>query len=401
MKRVKTEIIDRQAFMTEFARTNKKRSGIAVVVFLTIATMMFFSQWQSMNYNSDLIMRERSETLFLLASFWFVVAIITALIYQFFIRNSMNYKLIQTFTYTYFALYIIWGFTSNLLVFLMDNETFLSYFIIFIFFSSLIFLVKPLASFAIILSIDIISIASYYYLPLYYNVPQMDNYNWLIYLETLSIASVLAFVITVLLYRNFIQDFNKNYTIKGLNKELTYHLKMDSLTEIFNRREFTRLLSEAKEGLIERQDWVTIGVVDIDYFKQYNDTYGHLEGDHCLHEVAQCIQNTVCSKYENASVARFGGEEFVFYIPEHSPENVASLFPEITDKITELNIEHKGSLISDTLTVSVGGCTTIPYEGCDLHQIVNLADMLLYEAKKDGRNKVVYNQIDSLDLKSK
>ncbi|MBF0266354.1 MAG: diguanylate cyclase [Gammaproteobacteria bacterium] len=159
----------------------------------------------------------------------------------------------------------------------------------------------------------------------------------------------------------------------------------DSLTMIPNRRYFNQHLTHEWFYATRKQQEIALIMIDIDHFKQFNDTYGHLGGDECLKKVAQAL--LIACHRKNDFVARYGGEEFAVIINHTDVDGVQKVAKKILKEIENLNIEHKTSLTSDYLTVSLGAAITIPKQGVEETEFISRADHLLYGAKRNGRNR--------------
>jgi len=161
---------------------------------------------------------------------------------------------------------------------------------------------------------------------------------------------------------------------------------IDGLTEIHNRRRFDETLSVEWARARRNQTFISLILIDIDYFKQYNDHYGHAEGDRCLQKVAQALNSSV--KRPADFVARYGGEEFVVILPDTDLESALFMANKLRESITQQEIPHKGSLVSANVSISLGVATTVPQSDEKRDIIVETADKYLYEAKTSGRNQV-------------
>ena len=175
-----------------------------------------------------------------------------------------------------------------------------------------------------------------------------------------------------------------------LHQKLTELALLDSLTRIYNRRAFDRYLRQEWNKLKRIHAPLSLIICDIDYFKIYNDTFGHQQGDRCLQQVAEAMQTAL--KRPGDILARYGGEEFAIILPQTDRTGAATVGEEIRKAIAKLAIPHLNSLADSVVTVSVGVATTIPdaenYEGA-----IEAADLALYRAKKQGRNRVaVYSE---------
>ncbi|WP_434927400.1 diguanylate cyclase domain-containing protein [Shewanella sp. HL-SH2] len=161
---------------------------------------------------------------------------------------------------------------------------------------------------------------------------------------------------------------------------------LDSLTGLANRRQFERSLPESWRHCIRHNKHLSLVMLDVDFFKRYNDTYGHQEGDNCLRAVAQAIYGIALRPYD--LVARYGGEEFVCILPDTDSEGAVSIAQKMVQAVQALAIEHTDSSISSTVTISAGVATILPTLDETWEQVLKEADMQLYQAKESGRNQV-------------
>ena len=167
----------------------------------------------------------------------------------------------------------------------------------------------------------------------------------------------------------------------------------DELTQTYNRRYFN--IAIEKEIARAKRDGKKLGfaIIDIDFFKQYNDTYGHIKGDKALIETANCMKVTInrASDY----VFRLGGEEFGILVTDINEKNFTLLLEKLRANVEDLHIEHKNSKISSKeLTISIGGIV-FETNNVSIERIYKQADKFLYQAKENGRNKVIVQTDDS------
>ena len=175
-----------------------------------------------------------------------------------------------------------------------------------------------------------------------------------------------------------------------LNQKLEELSITDSLTGIANRRRFDIILADEWLRAERNGTYLSVALMDVDYFKKYNDHYGHQAGDACLQMVAEVLSQTVSQK-ENL-VARYGGEEFVFIAPGSDPEEAFRIAESIRIGIEKLSQPHEKSEYG-IITLSIGVASTIQGEDIQLKddsELVKNADIALYEAKQNGRNRVVW-----------
>jgi diguanylate cyclase (GGDEF)-like protein len=159
----------------------------------------------------------------------------------------------------------------------------------------------------------------------------------------------------------------------------------DALTGLANRRRFDQtLLTEWRRALRDRRS-LSLVLIDADYFKSYNDTYGHLRGDSCLKQIASTTQELLLRPADLA--ARFGGEEFAVILPDTPNKSALAIAQEICSGISGRKLPHGANPLG-VLTVSVGCATLVPQLGQFAASLIECADEALYKAKRSGRNRV-------------
>jgi diguanylate cyclase (GGDEF)-like protein/PAS domain S-box-containing protein len=173
----------------------------------------------------------------------------------------------------------------------------------------------------------------------------------------------------------------------SLQKEMEELSFRDGLTGVANRRRFDAIVELEWGNARRNQQPLSMLMMDIDYFKQYNDRYGHLEGDACLKHVAR-ILNSAATRARDL-LARFGGEEFVLVLPETDEAAACKLAERCRDLILAERIPHEPSPIGPVLTISLGACTVTPSHGDELRPFIDAVDKRLYQAKQQGRNRIV------------
>lgn len=162
-------------------------------------------------------------------------------------------------------------------------------------------------------------------------------------------------------------------------------VSLDGLTEIPNRRRFDEALDQEWRRMQRAGAPLAALMIDIDYFKSFNDTYGHAAGDACLKAVARALS---LSLHRPADlVARYGGEEFAAILPETNAAAALELGEKMRLQVEALNIPHERSTASPHVTISVGASSAIPSKGGAPAALVEAADALLYKAKQSGRNR--------------
>ena len=176
-----------------------------------------------------------------------------------------------------------------------------------------------------------------------------------------------------------------NRELVAANKKLEAISYLDGLTGIPNRRKFDEVLENEWKRCERHRLTLTLLMIDIDYFKPFNDRYGHLEGDDCLKKVAKTIESLL--RRPGDFVARYGGEEFGIVLPGIDATGTENLAQKILAEVTALKIPNQDSDVSDFLTVSLGGISTVPTRSLPPKWFINKADQLLYRAKENGRNQ--------------
>ncbi|XOV77482.1 MAG: diguanylate cyclase domain-containing protein [Aestuariibacter sp.] len=162
--------------------------------------------------------------------------------------------------------------------------------------------------------------------------------------------------------------------------------RIDALTEIPNRRAFDDHLMRTWNHARRMSVPVSLAVIDIDFFKQFNDLYGHPEGDYCLKQVAQCMHSVI--RRGSDHIARIGGEEFAALLFDCDLDHAQSVMQTLQEAVAKLAVQHEASAVGNIVTLSIGVCTASP-EIDDQEFLLSAADRLLYQAKREGRNRVV------------
>lgn len=215
-----------------------------------------------------------------------------------------------------------------------------------------------------------------------------------------SIMIIVSWIIQMLLYKRKVDDFinkkiieEKNDELKKLydelmkaNKELEFLAQKDGLTGLYNRLMFDRLLKIKWEQCLRNSRLLTLIMIDIDFFKAFNDCYGHQAGDDCLKKIAKALYDFPINS--SSFVARYGGEEFVIVMNDINKENAFLIAEKIRKSINLLEIPHGLSSISEHVTISLGVCTTIPSDKKSIDKFFKDTDIALYKAK-ESRNKVI------------
>ena len=215
--------------------------------------------------------------------------------------------------------------------------------------------------------------------------------NWLFLLAAVVISLIANFRMD--------QDQRRAYLARTReqerNQELSHAVELlakisaeDALTEVANRREFERRLNIEWSRALRDGHPLALIMVDVDFFKNYNDHYGHLAGDACLQQIAAALH--AIPQRPTDLVARYGGEEFVVLLPATAADHAAELAERMRLAITDLQIPHATSRIASGVTASFGVAALQPrvHEHAQSHALVAAADAAMYRAKEKGRNQV-------------
>lgn len=178
----------------------------------------------------------------------------------------------------------------------------------------------------------------------------------------------------------------KNTELEALNEQLHTLALVDGLTGVANRRRFDAALEN--EWRRSRRDNTPLALllIDIDYFKQFNDQYGHQSGDECLQKIAKVLQDGLNRSTD--LVARYGGEEFICLLPESDITGATAKAELLRKAVEELHIPHEASSAASYVTISIGAASRIPDEHAEPKLLIANADKALYKAKHKGRNRV-------------
>ena len=174
-------------------------------------------------------------------------------------------------------------------------------------------------------------------------------------------------------------------TVKRQSDALRELTLTDGLTGVANRRAFDEALEAEWRRCARAQVPMALIMVDIDHFKNYNDAYGHQEGDACLQQAAGAMRRAAMRPQD--VVARYGGEEFAILLPHEDLNGAEAVARKVLEEIAYLGIAHDRSTVGPWVTVSMGVASMTPNDRCEPSMLLKNADALLYEAKAAGRNQ--------------
>jgi diguanylate cyclase (GGDEF)-like protein len=185
-----------------------------------------------------------------------------------------------------------------------------------------------------------------------------------------------------------IREMEKNIQGLRLKADKIYY---DALTGIYNRRYFDENLKRIMKSLSRSESTLGMMMIDIDFFKRYNDTYGHAEGDKCLKAIAKTISQ--CITRADDFVARYGGEEFVIVLPHTNANGLRLIAARLLERVRRRNIPHKSSDVANCVTISIGITTGKVQHTQDGKDYLLRADAALYKSKQDGRNRYTFESV--------
>lgn len=186
-----------------------------------------------------------------------------------------------------------------------------------------------------------------------------------------------------------------NQELQHANEKLETLSLEDALTGLHNRRYFEMQLEVEWQRQAREQKTLTLMVIDIDYFKLYNDTYGHADGDVCLQKVASILS---CSLHRNTDIiSRIGGEEFVVLLPAVDEDGALRIAEDMSKELELAALTHATSPLGENVTVSIGIASVVPGKHATTLSLFKAADKALYSAKARGRNQVVVGEMEILE----
>lgn len=220
------------------------------------------------------------------------------------------------------------------------------------------------------------------------------NYNidWVLFNRTYTFSSFLGMALAYAIDRQHRENYLQNCIIELNQQKLSQQAELleslsrqDALTNLANRRYLEEVLTREWFSALRYQHPLTVMMLDIDYFKHYNDSFGHVAGDNCLKVIAHVLKQMTSRGNELA--ARYGGEEFMLIFPMTDALQAEKIAENLLQRVNDLALPHPTSLIGDHITVSIGVISTIPQRHHQLSDLIMQADQALYQAKKYGRNQ--------------
>ena len=221
----------------------------------------------------------------------------------------------------------------------------------------------------------------------------LNTYKVMLLQISIILSIIIVSVLAILFY--VFRSIQKDQTqleitakkLKIANKKLENASYTDSLTGLHNRRYFNFIYERELKRAKRSNSYITFMMLDIDYFKQYNDTYGHVEGDYALKSVAKVLKDTL--KRPSDYVFRLGGEEFGVLLSDTDESSSAKLAREICDAVRGRELKHENSKAGEFVTISIGVVCCVADDALDDEVLISRADEMLYEAKESGRDRYI------------
>jgi len=186
-------------------------------------------------------------------------------------------------------------------------------------------------------------------------------------------------------HRDMLEKLTVELDIK--NRELNLLARKDALTGLANRRYFDEILDAEIQRAFRSRQLLSLILCDVDFFKSYNDHYGHVAGDKCLQAIGEIMRQSF--KRISDLPARYGGEEFAVIFPDTPPGNAGLMAEKLRQAMLEQALPHAFSAAAEFVTLSFGVVEALPTREMDAEWFINAADKALYQAKENGRNQVV------------
>lgn len=187
--------------------------------------------------------------------------------------------------------------------------------------------------------------------------------------------------------RRLLRELKLTQNLETGYQELQQIATLDSLTQVANRRRFDECLYQEWRRMVKEKTPLSVLLCDIDFFKVYNDTYGHQAGDRCLQQIARAISSA--TRHSTDLVGRYGGEEFAVVLPNTKAEGAFHIAEKIRSNVKNLSINNTNSLVSQHVTLSLGIVSTLPSNEFSPQLLIAAVEKALYQAKQRGRDRIV------------
>ena len=368
-------------FKTETNLINLSRVKTTAITFIVLEVIIVIA---TLLYKKDAFLEQIGFYYLVMYVSLIIAMIVFLLVFSRLRKNvSKNGRKILAWGITYSVFIVLWSAGISLMDQLTSGQI-----IVYVFAIIAIAVVpffEPVILLVIYLAVQSLFIG---FLPLFHQTGMLFGN---IFNSTLLI--ILSLIISRMRFKSRVQDFNNRMTIQEkndelvkVNRELEIISRTDSLTGVLNRLVFDKRMDAEWNRCKRHAIPLSLVMVDIDYFKAFNDNYGHQAGDESIKQVAAILAK--CAKRSADTVTRYGGDEFAIILPHMYKKDALDLARVMRDRVFDLKIPHAYSSCSEYLTISLGLHTMIPYDEISINEFIRTADIALYEAKKD-RNTVV------------
>ena len=174
---------------------------------------------------------------------------------------------------------------------------------------------------------------------------------------------------------------------KILEEKLLEQTRLDPLTGVLNRRAFTEICSQELKDAVHKHFPISLVIIDVDYFKAYNDNKGHIQGDKILKKISKTIQKHLRNSTD--LISRYGGDEFLVLLNHTTLKQAMSVAEHLRSSVDALKISYQNKNAQETISITLGVTTILPDKNYSVNKLIAVADAALYKAKKAGRNQVV------------
>ncbi|MFO1390846.1 MAG: diguanylate cyclase [Agitococcus sp.] len=244
---------------------------------------------------------------------------------------------------------------------------------------------------AILMTAGILGVSYAHFVSLPINYVKFSNYYILYGCVVAALTAISEWHERLAFLQSLLLDHHSE-ELNLLNKELERIAHEDALTGIANRRSFDDMARKEWDRALRDKQPLSLLLIDVDYFKRFNDFYGHSAGDICLQKIGQALQQSVMRSSD--IVARYGGEEFIILLPNTKDAGGIEVATRIIDAVDALNIPHQQSDTHSHVSISVGVSTLVASPNLSIASLIHQADVALYKAKEMGRHQyVVYEEL--------
>ncbi len=369
-------ISDKTEFEIDMNRMNVARAKITAITFIVLEAMMIAIHY---HINKDNLF----VTPYIYYGFMYILMLLVMLafltIYMKLGTDVLRYiSAIRLVGYVFISFILIWCAGISLLDQLTNGQV-----VIYVV-AVIAIAITPLISPLILLSLYLLIHALFLII-----MPYFQESTGLLFANSINTTTfvIISWAISLMRYRRSIEEFNnrkiilkKNKELREANERLEVLSKTDGLTGVFNHLSFETKIEEEWSRCKDHSMPLSLILADIDWFKEFNDHYGHLSGSYCIKQIAGVL--TTCAKPSSDIVGRIGGDEFAILLPRLDEENALKLAEQMRKGVEEIVVPHLYSDISGHVTISLGINTIIPSDELSINEFINNADKALYKAKE-------------------